>query len=249
MSEDLVVQLREMMELPAETECIEFKEAKNDYGFDKIGRYFSALSNEANLHGKPAGWLIFGVTDKLTRKIVGSNYRLTPPGLDRLKEEIAQHTNHRITFVAVHKLAVDEKRVVMFEIPPAPRGVPTTWNGIAYGRSHESLEPLALYEIEEIRGQAPWDDWSAMLCEGATSADLDPEAIAFAREKYKNIRIVQKRSTSGMTLLSLRRREYVVRVGLRIRQSFSLERVRQRPSSHPQLRILPGFLETRTRSK
>jgi len=89
MSGDLVVQLREMMELPAETECIEFKEAKGDYGFDRIGKYFSALSNEANLHGKPAGWLIFGVTDSLPRKIVGSNYRLTLPGLDHLKEEIA----------------------------------------------------------------------------------------------------------------------------------------------------------------
>jgi len=185
MSGDLVVQLREMMELPAETECIEFKEAKGDYGFDRIGKYFSALSNEANLHGKPAGWLIFGVTDSLPRKIVGSNYRLTPPGLDHLKEEIAKHTNHRITFIAIHALTVDEKRVVMFEIPPAPRGVPTTWKGVAYGRNHESLEPLALYEIEVIRRQAPVDDWSAMICEGATLADLDPEAIAFAREKYK----------------------------------------------------------------
>jgi len=73
----------------------------------------------------------------------------------------------------------------MFEIPPAPRGVPTTWKGVAYGRNHESLEPLALYEIEVIRRQAPADDWSAMICEGATLADLDPEAIAFAREKYK----------------------------------------------------------------
>ena len=52
MSEDLNAQIREMMNLPAETEYIEFKEAKNDYGFDKVGKYFSALSNEANLHGK-----------------------------------------------------------------------------------------------------------------------------------------------------------------------------------------------------
>lgn len=185
MSGDLVVQLREMMELPAETECIEFKEAKNDYGFDKIGKYISALSNEANLYGKPVGWLIFGVTDKLPRKIVGSNYRLNPPGLDRLKEEIAQHTNHRMTFAAIHVPVVDGKRVVMFEIPPAPRGVPTTWKGLAYGRTHESIDPLALYEIEQIRSQAPPEDWSAKVCEGATLADLDPGAIAFAREKYK----------------------------------------------------------------
>ncbi|MDR2564008.1 MAG: hypothetical protein LBC98_08735 [Prevotellaceae bacterium] len=32
--------------LPAETEIVEFKEAKTGYDFDKIGKYFSALSNE-----------------------------------------------------------------------------------------------------------------------------------------------------------------------------------------------------------
>lgn len=185
MSGDMNVQLREIMCLPAETEWIEFKEAKNNYGFDKIGKYFSALSNEANLNEKPAGWLIFGVTAKLPREIIGSNYRLTPPGLDRLKEEIARHTNHQMTCSAIHELMIDGKRVIMFEIPPAARGIPTTWKSVAYGRIHESLGPLGLHEIEVIRRQAPLDDWSAKVCEGATLADLDPEAIAFAREKYK----------------------------------------------------------------
>lgn len=32
-----------------EYETVEFKEAKSNYDTDKIGRYFSALSNEANL--------------------------------------------------------------------------------------------------------------------------------------------------------------------------------------------------------
>ena len=185
MSEDISAQLREMMDLPAETEWIEFKEAKTNFDFDDLGRYFSALSNEANLYGKPAGWLLFGITDRSPRKTIGSNYRLTPPGLDRLKEQVAQHTNHRMTFAGVHELTVEGKRVVMFEIPAATRGIPTTWKGIAYGRIHDSLGPLALHEIEEIRRQAPLDDWSAKVCEGATYADLDPAAIAFAREKYK----------------------------------------------------------------
>lgn len=141
--------------LPAETEWIEFKEAKNNYDFDKIGKYFSALSNEANLNEKPAGWLIFGVTDKLPREIIGSNYRLTPPGLDRLKEEIARHTNHQMTCSAIHEPMIDGKRVIMFEIPPAARGIPTTWKSVAYGRIYESLGPLGLHEIEVIRRQAP----------------------------------------------------------------------------------------------
>lgn len=49
-----------------ENEVIEFKKAGKDYDRDKIGRYFSALSNEANLRGLQYGWLVFGV------KIIGN---------------------------------------------------------------------------------------------------------------------------------------------------------------------------------
>ena len=34
-----------------EKEWFEFKKAKNDYLFEDLGRYFSAISNEANLKG------------------------------------------------------------------------------------------------------------------------------------------------------------------------------------------------------
>ena len=33
----------------SENEFLEFKEAKNNYDFDKLGKYFSVLGNEANL--------------------------------------------------------------------------------------------------------------------------------------------------------------------------------------------------------
>ena len=73
--------LRYLMNLPTETEWVEFKEAQTNFDFEQIGRYVSALSNEANLNDKPEGWLIFGVTDKPPRKIVGSHFYQTPPGL------------------------------------------------------------------------------------------------------------------------------------------------------------------------
>jgi ATP-dependent DNA helicase RecG len=38
-----------LINLNNENEILEFKEAKNNYDFDKLGKYFSALSNEANL--------------------------------------------------------------------------------------------------------------------------------------------------------------------------------------------------------
>lgn len=40
----------------SETEVIEFKEAKTNYSFNEMGKYFSALSNEANIRDlKEAG--------------------------------------------------------------------------------------------------------------------------------------------------------------------------------------------------
>lgn len=44
-----------------ENEVVEFKQANNDYSTDDIGKYFSALANEANLYEVDAGWLVFGV--------------------------------------------------------------------------------------------------------------------------------------------------------------------------------------------
>ena len=58
-----------------ENEIVEFKEAKSSYDFDKIGRYFSALSNEANLRQQQCGWLVFGVSETHDRHLVGTHYK------------------------------------------------------------------------------------------------------------------------------------------------------------------------------
>ncbi|MEW6607234.1 MAG: RNA-binding domain-containing protein [bacterium] len=184
-SEFKLTKFKELILLPAETEWVEFKEAKSNYDFDDTGRYFSALSNEANLNGSSSGWLIFGITDKPPRKIVGSNYRQQAPGLEKLKKQISSHTNHGLTFRNIYELEVDGKRVVIFEIPSASRGIPTTWDGIAYGRIGDSLSPLSLDKIEGIRKQVGIEDWSAQICERATMADLDTSAIMKARQNYK----------------------------------------------------------------
>ena len=40
--------LDRLLDLTIETEIVEFKEAKTTYDLRKLGKYFSALSNEAN---------------------------------------------------------------------------------------------------------------------------------------------------------------------------------------------------------
>ncbi|MCD6582533.1 MAG: putative DNA binding domain-containing protein [Desulfuromusa sp.] len=179
---ELHSRLTELLAQPAETEWLEFKAAKSNVDFKKLGQYFSALSNEANLKGKTAGWLVFGVNDK--HEVVGTQYRAKRASLDKLKNEIANKTTHRLTFVEIHELVHTKGRVLLFEIPPAPRGIPIAWEGHYYGRDGESLGPLNLVELEQIRGQA-LPDWSVQVCEGATLKDLDTEAINKARENYK----------------------------------------------------------------
>lgn len=183
--DELVTILYELIER-FEYEIVEFKEAKKDFHFDDIGKYFSAISNEANLKQKQYGWLIFGVTNN--GEIIGTNYRNTGRPLDRLKKEIADHTSERITFIEIYECNITingvEKRVVMFQIPSAVSSIPTAWKGHYFGRDGESLVSLNIYEIEHIRSQGV-HDWSKQIIEGATIDDLDQDAIALARENFK----------------------------------------------------------------
>ena len=167
-----------------ETEVLEFKEAKNNYDSNKLGTYFSALANEANLLGKPHAWLVFGVRDK-DKYIVGSNFRATSTAkLQSLKSEVANKTTNRITFIEIHVINRPEGRVLLFQIPAAPQGVPIAWQGHYYGRDGEELNALNLEELERIRQQTVEDDWSIGICEGATIDDLSREALDKARELF-----------------------------------------------------------------
>ena len=183
---ELKQKLTELRSLPAETEVVEFKEAKNGFDFHKLGKYFSALCNEANLKGKQEAWLTFGVEDK-NKTIVGSLYRQNNrPYLDSLKAEVADKTTNRITFIEIYELTLPEGRVVLFQIPAAPRGIPVAWEGHYYGRDGEDLSPLNIEEYDRIRAQSVQVDWSAAICHDAKLSDLDTTAITKARENYKN---------------------------------------------------------------
>ena len=176
--------LEELRNLPAEKECVEIKEAKNGYDFNKLGKYFSALCNEANLKNKRHAWLISGINDK-QRNVVNSQFRPKRADLDSLKTEIANKTTNRITFNEIYELSFSEGRVIMFEIPPAPKGIPVAWEGHYYGRDGEDLGPLNISELEKIRSQSNYSDWSANIIDNASINDLDENAILKAREEYK----------------------------------------------------------------
>ena len=181
-TEQLKIKINELIEA-FETEAVEFKEAKSSYNFNDIGKYFSALSNEANLRSLKEAWLIFGVTNK--KKICGSSYRKDKSGgsLQSLKKEVAASTNDRLTFLEIYEVDLPEGRVIMFQIPPANPGIPTTWNGAAYAREGESTCPLPVNKMDIIRNQIGLD-WSREVVEGATVEDLDADAVKYARQLF-----------------------------------------------------------------
>ncbi len=166
-----------------ENEVVEFKQAGNDYDTHKIGQYFSALSNEANLRGLERAWLIFGVDNK-ARAVIGTGYRDESERLHSLKQQVAQSTEPGITFRDIHELQHADGRVLLLEIPAAPRGIPIAWKGHYYARAGESLVPLGLDKQDEIRQQTLAQDWSAQLLPAASLADLDETALARAREAF-----------------------------------------------------------------
>lgn len=166
-----------------EGECVEFKDANDNFPTTDIGKYFSALSNEANLRACESSWLVFGVNNK-TRDVIGTIYRENPERLNSLKHQIAQGTDPSITFKEIHELQTAKGRVVLFEIPSAPRGIPIAWNGHFFARHGESLAALDLAKQDQIRAQGAAEDWSAVVCPNATLDDLDPEALAQARKIF-----------------------------------------------------------------
>ena len=166
-----------------ENEVIEFKQASNDFQTSKIGQYFSALANEANLQGLGCGWLVFGVNNK-TRTVVGTDYREDIERLNSLKQQIADGTGPSLSFRNIHVLNHPDGRVVLMEVPAAPQGMPIAWNGHFHARNGESLAPLALDKLDEIRAQTSQTDWTAQVVEGATLDDLDPAAVARARDAF-----------------------------------------------------------------
>jgi len=179
---DILQKLTSLLALQGESETVEFKESSNGLDSKKLGKYFSALSNEANLLGQTEAWLVFGVNDK--QFVVGTQFGIDKNTLNTLKAKIANQTTNRITFKDIHEVIYEQKRVLLFQIPAAPQGIPIAWQGHYYGRDGEQLNALNLEEIERIRQQGLMQDWSAAICYEAGLDDLSSDAINKARSLY-----------------------------------------------------------------
>ena len=179
----LIALLNRLRKEPSETEWLEFKAAH--YNAHQLGEYISALSNSACIHGKPRGYLVYGVED-LSHEIVGTSF-------DPFQEK-AKGNQDLMIWLSVglqpncgfecYPFEAEGKPVVLFEICPA-FDRPVKFYGTAYIRVGSAKTELSKHpEKERIIWQRRVD-WSAQICERASLADLDPDAIRKARQEYK----------------------------------------------------------------
>jgi ATP-dependent DNA helicase RecG len=179
---ELTALLDRLRSEPRETEWLEFKATRHDP--QVLGEYLSALANAACLHGKPRGYLVFGIEDG-THAVVGTAF---DPQAEKGRGEqllslwLSLGSRPNVGF-EIHAFTYRGARVVLFEVHPA-FDRPVEFYGTAYIRDGTSKTELSRYPEKQ---RAIWTrrvDWSAQICERATLADLDPEALRKARREF-----------------------------------------------------------------
>lgn len=181
---DLISLLNRLRSEPKETEWLEFKANRCDA--KTLGEYLSALANSACVHGKPRGYLVFGVDNK-SHDIVGTSFNPLKEKGKGNQDLLIWLTNalQPNTRFEHYEFKIENKNVVLFEIFPASDR-PVKFLGrasIRIGASKTLLEDHP--EKERIIWQRRLD-WSGRICEQATINDLEIEAIKKAKQEYKS---------------------------------------------------------------
>lgn len=146
---------------PAETEHLEFKEAKQQFDTTKLVRYCVALANEGGGH------LVLGVTDRLPRRVVGSQAFATTTDLNRIKAYIVEKLRMRVEVV---ELPHPDGRVLVFEVPSRPIGQPLDFEGAYLMRAGENLVPMTPDQLRRIFAEGQ-PDWFSQAAKQGGSAD------------------------------------------------------------------------------
>lgn len=156
-----------------EDEHLECKEAKTNFHFETLVKYCVALANEGG------GKMILGVTDKLPRTVVGSQ---AFPHLERTKAGLIERLRLRVD---VEEIRHPDGRVLVFQVPSRPIGMPLQYEGAYWMRGGQDLVPMTPDVLQRIFAEAG-PDFSAEICPRARLNDLDPAAVEVLRRLWQS---------------------------------------------------------------
>lgn len=154
-----------------EGEHVQFKEAKNRFDFGEAAKCCCALANNGG------GKLVFGITDKRPRSVVGSAAFDQP---ERTRMGLIEKLKVNIDFQLFN---YEGKRVLVFDVKSRPIGMPVQYDGVAWIYEGDTLKPMP----EDMRRsiyEETGGDFSGTICAGATVDDLDETAIENLRAKW-----------------------------------------------------------------
>jgi len=154
-----------------EGEHVQFKEAKKQFDSREAAKCCCALANNGG------GKLVFGITDKRPRSVVGSAAFDQP---ERTRMGLIEKLKVNVDFQLFN---YEGKRVLVFDVKSRPIGLPVQYDGVAWIYEGDTLKPMP----EDMR-RSIYDetggDFSGTICAGATVDDLDETAIENFRAKW-----------------------------------------------------------------
>ena len=143
-----------------ETQRLEFKEANTQFDNRKLYKYCVALANEGG------GQLLLGIADKPPRPVVGTAAFNHPVGME---EKLFEAVGFRVEIEAVPH---PDGRVLVFHIPPRPRGTAYHLNGAYLMRAGESLVPMSEDQLRRIFAEGAPDWLEQPSKEDVTAQDV-----------------------------------------------------------------------------
>lgn len=149
---------------------------------EEIGQYVSALANSAALHGRPAGYIVWGIEDG-TKRVVGTTFvpSTRKIGNEDLVPWLVRLLHPRVD-LRVHEFSADGVPVVIFEIP-ATRHTPVRWREAEWIRVGSYKKPLRDYPEKE---RSLWQLLTPGIFEtGVARADVSGDEVLAALDYPK----------------------------------------------------------------
>lgn len=177
--------LEQLKQLRESEDKVEFKSAQKNFSFagsehrEQAERRKCFLGYVVALCNEGGGTLVLGMADKHPHDVVGSNFGEGKIG--KLEDEV--YTRLKIRVRCEELFDEKDNRVLVTYVPPRPVGQTIKFEGVPLMRIGDSLRDMSDDVLRAILNEQE-GDFSAKICDGLTTDDLDENAVRTLKQKY-----------------------------------------------------------------